>query len=257
MKKWMLVLIACFSFILITACGAGPGEEPEDGLGTQIDLEPAEEEGTEEGVPSEREIAPPEYPQFKDDVSGEEVAAIIHTNMGSIHIKLFPQYAPLAVENFIGLSEEGYYDGVIFHRVIEDFMIQGGDPSGTGTGGESYFGAMFEDEFTTALAHFHGALSMANRGANTNTSQFFIVHAANNLPEGWFEQAAAQGLLFPEETIEKYYEVGGTPHLDFGHTVFGHVIDGMDVVDSIATVETGANDKPVEDVVIESIEILN
>lgn len=255
MKKWMLVLIACFSIIMVAACGEGPGEQPEESEGSQIDLEPAEEEEGEAEL-SEREIPPSEYPQFNDEIEGEAVVAVLHTNMGDIHIKLFPQYAPRTVENFVGLSKQGFYDGVIFHRVIQDFMIQGGDPEGTGMGGESYFGEPFEDEFTTALAHFRGALSMANRGPNTNQSQFFIVQATNNLPEGWFDQAAAQGILFPEETMDKYYEVGGTPHLDFGHTVFGHVIEGMDVVDAIAEVETGANDKPVDDVVIESIEIL-
>lgn len=261
-KKWMLLLIACFSFIIIAGCGQGTGEEDEAQGSTPTDEETTDEAGNEapeeeERELTEREIAPEEYPQLNNEVGENEIEAIIHTNMGEIRIKLFPEYAPKAVENFVGLSEQGFYDGVIFHRVINDFMLQGGDPTGTGTGGESIYGEPFEDEFTTALAHFRGALSMANRGPATNTSQFFIVQASNrNLTADWFAAAAAQGLRFPDETVEHYLEFGGTPHLDFGHTVFGHVIEGMDVVDAIAQVETAAADKPVEDVVIETIEIV-
>ena len=113
-----------------------------------------------------------DMPQFSDMVDGETIA-VIKTNKGDIKVRFFPEEAPKAVENFISLAESGYYDGVIFHRVINDFMIQGGDPDGDGTGGESAFGGKFEDEFSSKLYHFRGALSMANSGADTNGSQFF------------------------------------------------------------------------------------
>nr|WP_185762597.1 peptidylprolyl isomerase [Bacillus methanolicus] len=176
----------------------------------------------------------------------------METSMGAIKIKLFPEYAPKTVENFITHSENGYYNGLIFHRVIKDFMIQGGDPKGNGTGGESIYGHPFEDEFSDRLFNIRGALSMANAGPNTNGSQFFIVQNSSVDPglKSQMEQAG-----YPKEIIEAY-ENGGTPWLDFRHTVFGQVIEGMDVVDKIANTPTGPNDKPKEDVVIEKITVL-
>jgi peptidyl-prolyl cis-trans isomerase B (cyclophilin B) len=190
-------------------------------------------------------------PQFQD-VGKEEKVVVMHTSKGEITIKLFPQYAPKAVENFLTHSKNGYYNGLTFHRVINDFMIQGGDPLGNGTGGESIYGAPFEDEFSDKLWNFRGALSMANSGPNTNGSQFFIVQS-KKIPEGMAEQMKQAG--FPEDVIKKYEEVGGTPWLDKKHTVFGQVIDGMDVVDAIASVKVDENDKPVDPVTIEKIEI--
>ena len=192
-------------------------------------------------------------PQFTE-VQGNERLVEMVTNKGSIKIKLFPEQAPKAVENFLTHAENGYYDGLIFHRVINDFMIQGGDPNGTGTGGESIWGKPFEDEFTMDLFNFRGALSMANAGPGTNGSQFFIVQkneVESNL-RGQMEQAG-----YPAEAVEKYMEVGGTPWLDHRHTVFGQVVEGMDVVDDIAGTKVGPNDKPDYDVVIEKINILN
>jgi cyclophilin family peptidyl-prolyl cis-trans isomerase len=145
--------------------------------------------------------------------------ATLQTNHGPIEVELFEGEAPTAVENFRKLAADGFYDGVIFHRVIPDFMIQGGDPTGTGTGGPGY---TFEDEFNDHPVE-RGALAMANAGPNTNGSQFFIVTA------------------------------DACPWLDGKHTVFGRVSDGMDVVDAISQVETGAADRPVADVVIEQI----
>ncbi len=157
------------------------------------------------------------------------------------------------VANFIALSKDGYYDGVIFHRIIKDFMIQGGDPTGTGMGGESIYGESFEDEFSEELYNIRGALSMANAGPNTNGSQFFIVQN-QHLP--YSKKEIARG-GWPEPIAEIYAEQGGTPHLDRRHTVFGQLADeaSYEVLDEIAGVETGAMDKPVEDVVIETIEI--
>ena len=146
----------------------------------------------------------------------------IHTNHGAIEIELFDDDAPKTVENFLKLSRDGFYDGVIFHRIIPDFMIQGGDPTGTGSGGPGY---QFEDEVNDHKV-VRGALAMANAGPNTNGSQFFIVTT----------QAASW--------------------LDGKHTVFGRVTGGMDVVDTISDVPTGAGDRPLADVVIERVEVV-
>jgi peptidyl-prolyl cis-trans isomerase B (cyclophilin B) len=148
-------------------------------------------------------------------------SATLHTNHGPIGIELYPDDAPKTVENFTKLAQDGYYDGIIFHRVIPDFMIQGGDPTGTGRGGPGY---TFEDEFNDHKVE-RGALAMANAGPNTNGSQFFIVTA------------------------------DACPWLDGKHTVFGRVTDGMDVVDAISGVATDAGDRPRQDVVIERIEL--
>ena len=180
--------------------------------------------------------------------------AVMKTNIGDIKIKLFPNEAPKTVENFTTHAKNGYYNGLIFHRVIKDFMIQGGDPMGTGIGGESIWGRKFEDEFNPNLHNLRGALSMANAGPNTNGSQFFIVQASS-VPDGMVDQMKDMPNAFPESTIEAYEKFGGTPWLDFRHTVFGQVIDGMDVVDAIANVKVGGSDKPIEDVIIETIEI--
>jgi peptidyl-prolyl cis-trans isomerase B (cyclophilin B) len=148
-------------------------------------------------------------------------AAVLHTNHGAIELEFYDEDAPKTVENFRKLAGDGFYDGVIFHRVIKDFMIQGGDPTGTGTGGPGY---TFEDEFNDHKVA-RGALAMANAGPNTNGSQFFIVTTAE------------------------------APWLDGKHTVFGRVTGGMDAVDSIEAAETDARDKPVEDAMIERVEL--
>jgi cyclophilin family peptidyl-prolyl cis-trans isomerase len=152
--------------------------------------------------------------------------AVIETSMGTIEIELFGSQTPKTVKNFTGLAEKGKYDGLIFHRVIDGFMIQGGDPTGTGRGGESIYGKEFEDEFVSSLKHSGpGMVSMANRGPNTNTSQFFITLAA-------------------------------TPWLDGRHTIFGRVISGMDVVQAIGKVKTTKpGDKPVTDVVMKKVTV--
>jgi cyclophilin family peptidyl-prolyl cis-trans isomerase len=147
--------------------------------------------------------------------------AILHTSEGAIELELYPNEAPKTVENFVKLARNGFYEGVIFHRVIPDFMIQGGDPTGTGTGGPGY---EFEDEFNEHRV-VRGALAMANAGPNTNGSQFFIVTAE------------------------------ATPWLDGKHTVFGKVTSGMDVVDRICEAERDKNDRPASPVTIERVEL--
>ena len=192
-----------------------------------------------------------EYPQLDlSAVTGPQ--ATIKTNLGTIKVQLFKEQAPKTVDNFIQLAQKGYYDGVIFHRVIPDFMIQGGDPTGTGRGGESIYGKPFADEFSDELFNFTGALSMANAGPNTNGSQFFIV-SNEHVPANMIEQMKMVG--YPEEIINYYEQNGGTPWLDHRHTVFGQVIDGMDVVKKISMVKRDNMDKPKDDVVMEKVTI--
>ncbi len=151
--------------------------------------------------------------------------AVVETNQGTFKLKFFPDVAPKAVENFIGLAQKGYYNGVTFHRVIDGFMIQGGDPNGTGTGGKSLWGTQFEDEFGPKYRFDRkGLLAMANAGPRTNGSQFFVT-------------------LVP------------TPHLNNKHTIFGEVLEGMDVVEKIGKVRTGAGSKPIEPVVMKKVTI--
>ena len=190
--------------------------------------------------------------QFTKPADDAQIA-VVTTSMGEIQIMFFPEQAPKAVENFTTLAEKGYYNGLRFHRVIDGFMIQGGDPNGNGTGGQSIWGEPFEDEFSKELHNFRGALSMANSGENTNGSQFFIVQA-NTTDPSLISQMNGLPDVFSSEVVAKYEEIGGTPWLDYRHTVFGQVIKGMDVVDAIAGVETDANDMPVDDVIIENIE---
>ncbi len=192
--------------------------------------------------------------QLSEAKKGDTIA-IMHTTMGDIKIKLFKEQTPKTFENFTTHAKNGYYNGLIFHRVIKDFMIQGGDPNGTGMGGESIWGRSFEDEFTPELHNLRGALSMANAGPNTNGSQFFIVQASE-VPAGMLEQMKDLSDAYPEDCAKAYAEMGGTPWLDFRHTVFGQVFEGMDVVDKIADVRVGTNDKPMFDVTIENIEII-
>ena len=193
--------------------------------------------------------------QLENPKTGDIIAKI-GTSMGDIKVVLFPEVAPKAVENFTSLAQDGYYNGIIFHRVIEDFMIQGGDPTGTGRGGQSIYGRPFEDEFSIEFRNFRGALSMANAGPGTNGSQFFIVQASEIDPsiiDQMRQMTAEDG--FPEELVDAYEKYGGAYWLDFRHTVFGQVYQGMDIVDEISKVEKDQMDKPLEDVVIKSIEI--
>lgn len=182
----------------------------------------------------------------------------MHTSKGDITIKLFPKYAPLTVENFLTHAKKGYYDGLLFHRVISDFMIQSGDPKGNGTGGESIWkgkdkkidsGNGFANEISPYLYNIRGALAMANAGANTNGSQFFI----NQNPADQSSQLSSDS--YPKAIIDAYTE-GGNPSLDKNYTVFGQVIDGMDIVDAISKADTDSNDKPTSDITITKIDII-
>lgn len=191
--------------------------------------------------------------QFSRPQSGDKVA-IIHTSSGTIKVLLFEKLAPKAVNNFIFLAQSGYYDNVIFHRAIEDMLIQAGSPDGSANGGTSAWGLEFEDEFSDRLHHYSGALSMANHGEDTNGSQFFFVTSPiGKLDSEKEEQMSRAG--WRSEVIDAYKQAGGLPSLDYRYTVFGQIYEGLDVAYSISRVKTDENDKPVKDVVIESVEI--
>ncbi len=219
-----------------------------------------------------------------DEPKKGDVVAVIETSEGTIKVKLLPEVAPKAVKNFVEHSLNGYYDGLTFHRVIDNFVAQGGDPTGTGMGGESIWGKNFANEVNSSARHFSGALAMANSGGTaTNGSQFYFVDNLD-LPvsqvqelsylkehqdevlehlhepiEGeenvYHEGDISVKDMFSPEVIDAYKTVGGTPFLDFGYTVFGQTYDGLDVVDKITQVEVDRSDKPVNPVIIKKITI--
>ena len=209
MKK--IILLALITFI---SCS-----NESDTLNESVQLNTNEQEGD---VLSNNKVYD-SMPEMNIDIS-KKYTAVIKTSMGDMSIEFFTEDAPMTVNNFINLSRDGYYDNVIFHRVISGFMIQGGDPSGTGHGEMGkYPGYKFEDELNNQRSYDKGILAMANAGPDTNGSQFFIMHVNYPLP--------------------------------YQYTIFGIVTDGLDVIDKIASVETGDGDKPVNDVVIETVEV--
>lgn len=279
MKKKLSLLLAAILCLSTAACGTPASSSSEPA--------PSSQPPVEYSIPAPVfDTAPVALLQFEAPVGP---TALIKTDLGDIEIMFFPEQAPKAVENFLTHAKAGYYDGLTFHRVLNDFMIQGGDPVGNGTGGESIWGAPFEDEFSDSLRNFRGALSMANSGTNSNGSQFFIVQsrtadltgylentygnylfqqaqqrlqakAAELTDQAQFEQyAAAEQAAFDklfaagpteefkkrlEPMMAKYEEVGGTPHLDNKHTVFGQVTKGMEVVDAIAAAPLNPDTDP-------------
>ncbi len=285
MKRLFILTLA---FILVI-CAAGCSKTAE-----------TTEQKTESKTPTEPRVGTvytdKEYGfQTEAPEKGEEIA-VIKTNYGSVKIRLFPEAAPKAVENFKTHIKNGYYNGLTFHRVINNFMIQGGDPTATGTGGESIWGKSFADEFDSKLLNIRGSLAMANSGENTNGSQFFINQAnpQENFSKAdydynkmyasyknYYNQYKSQygtqfistyptvksfidanggiapiSTMVPNEVWDVYKENGGNINLDGafretgGHTVFGQVFDGMDVVDKIAAVKVDNNNKPKKDVKI-------
>ena len=208
MKKFLIISMLLFIF-----CGENLPEE--NTLEATIE--------TTEEIEMTYDKTYSEPPAMNINESGN-YSAVIETSLGSIEIELFTDIAPITVNNFVNLSNDGYYDDVIFHRVIKGFMIQGGDPSGTGHGEMGkYPGYEFQDELNNPMQYEKGIVAMANRGPNTNGSQFFIMHVDYPLP--------------------------------YDYTIFGKVSNGIDVVDAIANVQTGDMDKPVDDVFIKSVDI--
>lgn len=239
-KKWLIFGSIAATFFL-GACG------------NQQTTSSSSEQTTESSV----DLSKVELPQLSTEVAENEDLIEMVTTDGSIKIKLFPEQAPKAVENFVTHAKDGYYDGLTFHRVVEDFMIQGGDPKGDGSGGESIWGEGFGPEISNQLYNIRGALSMAQSSQpNSIGSQFFIVQNHDDMSGNLAKQ------FTPEKIIERYKE-GGAPSLDGQYTVFGQVIEGMDVVDKIAKAETtgeansqGEDSTPKNPVKIESIKIL-
>ena len=298
-------IIACILVIgMLCICAACDSQKPNNNNTTTTTKAASTKINAADYKPTVSTAYPDKAYGFQlDKPEKGDTIAIVHTTMGDISIRFFPEAAPKAVENFTTHAKDGYYDGLIFHRVIADFMIQGGDPKGTGTGGESIWGTPFEDEFDSKLMNIRGSLSCANSGVNTNGSQFFINQAGASTFNGdtfkqytlektiesceqqwqaYYNQygadfikqyATAKDFLeqywsypiadwVPAEVWDLYAKNGGNMHLDGawrisgGHTVFGQVFDGMDVVDKIASVEVDPNSyKPLEDVKIKTIEI--
>lgn len=275
MKKNLILALLLVTMAFNVACGkkdesttSSTSETTTESSTETTNTESSSKENSSNTTNEDNKSTSNELLQFSEIKKGEEIA-ILKTNYGDIKVRFFKNQAPKAVENFITHAKDGYYNGLTFHRVIKEFMIQGGDPKGDGTGGESIYGEAFEDEinFPPDLRHFNGALSMANSGPNTNGSQFFIVQNSG-LDSSFKEQLQyfidnqeeeENGIkvkdIFPTNVCEKYIEVGGTPWLDGKHTIFGQVYEGMDIVNKISNVEVDKNDKPTKDVIIESISI--
>ena len=188
---------------------------------------------------------------------GDQIVRITIRDYGDITVRLFPELLPEACENFIGLTEQGYYDELIFHRVMENFMIQGGDPKGDGTGGESIWGDKFNGGYDEQLIHVPGALAYANSaGTSTDGSQFYIVTGDAMDEEKIGKISEAGGIYFTAEAKELYCQYGGAPWLDGGsYTVFGQVIDGLDVAFAVSHTATDSNDKPKKAVYIEKMTV--
>ncbi len=240
----LIALLAAVSVTLLTGCKGVPYKD---------------DEAADVSTPTVADTV--EIHNFIMPEVGEKIAVINVKDYGTIKIKLFPEDAEKGVENFVGLAEMGYYDELIFHRIIPNFMNQGGDPKGNGTGGKSIWGEKFEGGTDENLYHFSGAVAYANSGStSTNGSQFYIV----NTPEDYvyygglssFAELETYGTFVAPNVQEAYLQHGGVPFLDGGYTVFGQVFEGMDVVRAMAAVETDENDKPLTQVMMESVEIV-
>lgn len=278
MKKFFATILSIAMLTSFTACSKTVSEEDiiaiteQTNVLSSTELTAAEDlvaTGTNEEVGFQLDLP---------DV-GEEIA-VITTNVGVIKVRFFPEIAPKAVYNFKMLASEGYYDGLTFHRTIADFIIQGGDPNGDGTGGESIWGETFENEYSDELLNITGSLAMANSGEDTNGSQFYfninttefsldyykMIYEDYYLPDtAYFEYtygyAPMNTDLVTEAVVELYEENGGNISLDgsfneSGYTVFGQVFEGLDIVESISQVETDDSSAPLTEITIESVEIV-
>lgn len=275
MKRIMLCLLPALLVLSCTGCNTKSESPAAVVLGTTelVSQEELKQAASHENIGYQLEL--PE--------KGEEIAIITMESGESFKLRFFPSEAPKAVYNFKRHAIDGYFDGLTFHRIMENFMIQGGDPDGDGYGGKSVWGNTFADEFNSNLLNITGAVSMANSGVNTNGSQFFINAGVPNSvnwdnyemgfavyeenPEAF---TASYGRwikmdLVPEEMKALYNEMGGSPHLDGyysttgeGHTVFAQVFEGMDVVEELSKVQVDPdhNYVPLEPVVIRSVEIV-
>lgn len=252
MKKRVLafVLVMC---VALTA--AACGDKKDESETTKKTTEKTASEKNTKGTSAESQYKKVEVKeasktdQMSEPEKGETIAIVKVKNYGEMKFKFFNQDSPLAVENFVTLSSNDYYNGITFHRVINNFMIQGGDPTGTGAGGESIWGEEFDNETSDTLLPLRGALCMANAGRDTNGSQFFIIQNKTVTEDTYGGKTATDE---QKAMFEKY---GGYPYLMDDYTVFGQLYDGYDVLDAIAETETDEEDSPLEEVVIESITI--
>jgi peptidyl-prolyl cis-trans isomerase A (cyclophilin A) len=254
-KKISLAGVSMLAVIALAACGSSTNSTK-----TSTSSSATTQSSS---APTAAELNKLDLPQLDSGVAKDEDLVEMQTTDGNIQIKLFPKQAPLAVENFITHAKKGYYDNTVFHRVMKDFMIQGGDPKGDGTGGESIWngkdkakdsGNGFKNEISKQLYNINGALSMANAGPDTNGSQFFINQNTDDQSDGLLTDD------YPQKIIDAYKK-GGNPSLDGGYTVFGQVVKGMDVVVKIADEKvkasaSGENSTPVNPVKIKTIKVL-
>ena len=251
MNKKLIALAVCgiTAASMLTACNKDESTHTTSGDGSTS----SSQEATEAVKPAENV----EIMNYTAPEKGDTIVEINFKDYGTVKLRLFPEYAEMACENFTKLVESGYYNGLTFHRIIQDFMIQGGDPLGDGTGGESTWGGKFDGGVNPALAHVTGALAYANSGStSTNGSQFYIVTGDQNIDDATFSEFEQYGYTFTENQKKIYKEKGGTPFLDGNYTVFGQVIDGLDVIFKIQYVATDSFDKPIlEDVVMESVKL--
>lgn len=245
MKKRFLafVLAGCMMFA-VTACGNDGGQKK-----TTAEEKSTKEATTETDYKKVDIQEASKVDQMSEPEKGETIAIIKVKDYGEMKFKFFNQDSPLAVENFVTLAFNDYYNNTIFHRVINNFMIQGGDPTGTGAGGQSIWSKEFDNETSETLLPLRGALCMANAGKNTNGSQFFIVQDKEASEDTYGGKTATDE---QKKMFEKY---GGYPYLMDDYTIFGQLYDGYDVLDAIAETKTDDNDAPLDDVVIENITI--
>ncbi len=261
-KIFLIILLLIIMLFSLTACGEeensttteSNSQSNSNSKGENVMTE-AEKFKNELKNLSVEEVKQNGAAQFAEPEEGDTIAILHIEGYGDVKIKFFENIAPKACENFITHAKEGYYNGLTFHRVIEEFMIQGGDPLGNGTGGESIWGEDFGEELSPTVLPYKGALCMASRGTGTKSigSQFFIVQA--NYNEEMEQYLSYYGY---SNLLESYKQYSGDLFdlaISYQYTTFGQVIEGLDVVDKIAATETDTNDKPVSDVKISSIEI--
>lgn len=266
MRKTLSLIIMVVMLFALTGCGNENANTNTVSTTSSKNTNTSQKENVENKMneeSSESELDKMDYKaaaekQMALPEEGETIAIFKIKDYGEVKVKFFNDIAPKAVENFVTHAKEGYYDGVTFHRVINEFMIQGGDPEGTGRGGESIWGKGFAEELAYELVPYRGSLCMASAGTGTSSlgSQFFITQA--NYSEAMTTYLKQYG--YPEGLIEEYKKYGGYMSLYLQYTVFGQVFEGMDIVDKIAQVETysqeeGQADKPKTDVIIEKIEV--
>lgn len=258
LKKVLSVILCGAAAVSLTSCGK------------EITVDTSTTKGDGTAVSDSSSTAEPqvyttgEAANFTAPADGEQIIIMNIKDYGEVKIKLFPEYASKGVENFVELAKEGYYDGLTFHRVISDFMIQGGDPEGTGRGGQSIWGGKFDGGVSPNLIHAAGAVAYANSGATldnpsptaSNGSQFYIVTGTVYDEASLSDMGAYYGISYSDSAKEIYTTVGGTPWLDGGYTVFGQVFEGLDIIFEIQNVSTDqGNNMPLESVIMESVTV--